>query len=193
MAIIDRVTELVSPVLVALDLDIYDIEYAGGNLRITVDRDSGVTLDQLAEATRAVGVVLDEHDPMPGAYKLEVSSPGVERRLRTAVHFAAAVGERITMKLGPHVQGDRRVQGTLDACDDASVTVRSDDGAEHHVALADITRANTVFVWEAAPAPGSAEARARARAGFANKVAAQGDPMVEAQHNTDPERKAPAR
>ncbi len=198
MAIIDRVSDLVGPVLEDVGLEMYDIEHNGGKLRITVDCPGGVTLDRLEEATRAIGHVLDEHDPMPGAYTLEVSSPGLERRLRTAAHFAGAVGARITMKLGPHVDGDRRVQGELVACDASSATVRGDDGALRQVALDDITRANTVFVWETAPKPGSPEARTRARAGHRNKAGNAPGVPDEASDDaevsqSDPERKAPAR
>lgn len=160
MSIADRITELVVPLLPAFDVTLYDVEINGGTLRITVDADGGVALDTIADVTRAISRMLDDEDPMPGAFTLEVSSPGLERRLRSTEHFAAAVGEVVSIKLGPQVEGDRRVRGTLTRVDDDELTVTSDDG-ERTIARADVTKATTVFEWGPAPKPGSPEARAR--------------------------------
>ena len=154
MAIVDRVTELLLPLLDERRLSLYDVELNGGNLRITVDGPGGVLLDDLAELTRAVGRELDEHDPMPGAYTLEVSSPGLERKLRTMEHFRGAVDEDVNVKLGPHVEGDRRLHGVLVRVEDDGVIVLDVDGEEHAVDIADITKAVTVFEWGPSPKPG---------------------------------------
>ena len=71
------------PLLSGLGLDLYDLELAGGTLSVTVTRPGGVDLDALTEASRAVSAWLDANDPIPGRYTLDVSSPGLERRLRT--------------------------------------------------------------------------------------------------------------
>ncbi len=84
---------------------------AGGVLAVTVDRAGGVDLDALTTANRAVSRALDELDPIPGRYSLEVSSPGLERPLRTPAHFARAIGETITVKTRPQVPGERRRRG----------------------------------------------------------------------------------
>lgn len=154
MSVVDRVTELVLPVLEPLGLHLYDVELNGATLRVTVDADGGVNLDKLAEATRAIGHEFDEVDPMPGKYTLEVSSPGLERRLRHAEHFAGAIGEKVNVKLGPQVEGDRRVQGELTEATDQHITVVDENGTSHELALADITKAVTVFDWGPAPKPG---------------------------------------
>jgi ribosome maturation factor RimP len=185
MALTDKVAGIVEPLLPALGLELYDIEHNGGNLRVTVDCEGGVTLEQLAEATRVVGRALDDADPMPGSYTLEVSSPGVERKLRTPAHFAGAIGEEVSIKLGPHVDSDRRVRGVLLASDDEGVVVVDELGGELSVAYADITRASTVFVWEPTPKPGSPEARARAA-----REAVSGGATND---KNDPERRAAAR
>ena len=91
-----------------------------GVLLVTVDRDGGVDLEALTEANRAVSVVLDELDPIPGRYTLEVSSPGVERTLRTPAHFVKAVGEQVTVKTRPQVPGERRLRGVLAAADETA-------------------------------------------------------------------------
>ena len=159
-AIAQRVRELVAPLLTQPDTTLYDVEYHGATLRIVIDRPSGVDMGTITEVTRSVSVALDEADVVPGAYTLEVSSPGLERALRTPEHFAGALGEEVRLKLRPGVEGDRRVAGVLSSSDDASVTVRDDDGEQRVVALADITRANVHVDWSPPPKPGSAAARA---------------------------------
>ena len=85
--VLARVRELVAPIASDLGLDLYDVEQRGGTLRVTLDTppgsEGGVTLDKLALASRLVSRELDQHDPVPGRYTLEVTSPGVERTLRT--------------------------------------------------------------------------------------------------------------
>jgi ribosome maturation factor RimP len=168
MSTIERVQSLVEPVVTGLDLELVDIEHAGGILRITidrpggdrpasVDREDGLDLDVISQVTRAVSRLLDEHDPLPGRYTLEVSSPGLERRLRTPDHFVRAVGSEVTVKTTTEVDGHRRFKGTLIAADESGVTVRSaDDGIEHVLAHHQIEKARTVFEWGPTPKPGGA-------------------------------------
>jgi ribosome maturation factor RimP len=156
MSTTERVRSLVEPVATDLDLELVDVELAGGILRITVDRPGGLDLDVIAKATRAVSRLLDEHDPVPGRYTLEVSSPGLERRLRTPDHFVRAVGSEVTVKTRAEFDGERRVRGTLVAADDAGVTVRLPDGAEHTITHDQIEKARTVFEWGPTPKPGGA-------------------------------------
>src|SRR4051812_16484976 len=75
----ERVRLLVAPLAQDLGLEIYDIEYSGGVVRVTVDRPGGVDIGQIGTLTRALSRALDEEDPLPGEYTLEVSSPGLER------------------------------------------------------------------------------------------------------------------
>ena len=84
---------------------------------------AGITLDDLALASRLVSRTLDEHDPMPGRYTLEVTSPGVERSLRTPAHFQREVGKVVAIRLADVGHDDRRVTGTLVAADDSTATV----------------------------------------------------------------------
>lgn len=148
----EAVRAVVEPVLESLDLQLYDLQTGSQLVRVLVDTPDGVSSDDLATATRILSRRLDELDPMPGAYTLEVSSPGVERPLRTAHHFRGAVGETVTIKCGPGVDGDRRVNGTLIAADDDGVTIALDDpdGTERTVLLRDIAKARTTFAWDAA-------------------------------------------
>ena len=114
-------TGALSPLLEARGLDLVDVEMQGAQLTVFVDKEGGVGLDELGEATRDVSAALDELDPMPGRYTLSVSSPGLERRLRTPAHFARAVGETVTIRIDSGTSEVRRVTGTLAAADDDGV------------------------------------------------------------------------
>ena len=89
------------PVVVEAGLELVDVELKSGVLQVTVDREGGVDLEALTDANRAVSALLDELDPIPGRYSLEVSSPGIERPLRTPAHFAKAVGATVTSRPVP--------------------------------------------------------------------------------------------
>jgi ribosome maturation factor RimP len=153
-----RVRLLVEPLVEAAGTTLYDIEHANGVLRITVQREGGVDIDVIGKLTRQISHLLDEEDPLPGQYTLEVSSPGLERTLRTPEHFAGAVGSLVTLKTRAGVEGDRRVKGTVLAADADHVTIAPvavDPGATRVLALTDIERARTVFEWGPAPKPGT--------------------------------------
>jgi ribosome maturation factor RimP len=153
-----RVRLLIEPLIDEAGVTLYDLEYTGGVLRITVQREGGVGIDVIGKLTRQISHLLDEEDPMPGQYTLEVSSPGLERALRTPEHFAGAVGSLVALKTKPGVEGDRRVKGTLVSVDDTSATVAPSDaapGVTRVIGLTDIERARTVFEWGPAPKPGS--------------------------------------
>ena len=155
----DRVTALRSelePIVASLGLSIYDLTLGGGDrptLAVLVDRPDGVDLDAIETATRTISAMLDTLDPMHGQYLLEVSSPGLERPLRTAEHFAGAIDEVITLKTRDESGHVQRVRGSLVSVDGAAITVRSDSG-DLTVALDVVEQARTVFVWGPAPKPG---------------------------------------
>jgi ribosome maturation factor RimP len=155
MSVIEQIRDLVAPVLADEGLELFDIEFAGGRLVVLADRPGGIDLDALTEATRRISAELDRVDPIPGGrYVLEVSSPGLERRLRTPAHFTSVVGSEISVKTTPTAEGPRRIKGILEQADDDGITV---DG--QRVAYADVQRAQTVFDWGAGPSPGKVGAR----------------------------------
>ena len=160
MSVTDRVRDAVEPWLAEHDLRLFDVEHAGGILRILIDREGGVDLDAVARATRAISAILDEIDPLPGRYTLEVSTPGLERPLRTPAHFEGAVGSKVTVKV--HHGEERRIAGVLSAADEDGVTVTTEAGDERRLAYADIDKARTVFEWGPAPKPGKTKKRATA-------------------------------
>src|SRR3546814_15533308 len=105
MAAADRVHEIIAPLVEAAGLDLYDLELAGGVLRVLVDREGGADIDAISKLTRATSRALDEHDPIAGSYTLEVSTPGLERQLRTPQHYAGAVGTTVKGERKSVVQG----------------------------------------------------------------------------------------
>jgi len=158
MATTDRVRALAEPVCSAADAELVDVELAGGVLRITVDRPGGVDLELISAVTRRISRLLDDDDPVPGRYTLEVSSPGLERKLRTPAHFRAVVGEVVNVRTLAGTGSGRRFKGTLLAADDDGITVAAGDAtpddAPHTLRYDQIERARTVFEWGPAPKPG---------------------------------------
>ncbi len=155
---IDRVHALVAPIAADLQLDVYDIERRGATMRVTLDTpagsEGGITLDSLSLATRLISRELDHEDPIAGHYTLEITSPGLERALRTAAHYQREVGKIVSIRLRDPQADPRRIQGVLSAADESSATVLLDDGIERIVPIADVDKARTVFEWGPKPKPG---------------------------------------
>jgi ribosome maturation factor RimP len=155
MSTVDRVREIVAPLVVAADLELYDLALDGGILQVLVDAPGGPDIAAISRLSRQVSRALDEHDPIDGSYALEVSTPGLERPLRRPEHFTAAARSGLTAKIKtkPGTDGDRRVEGTIAAADDATVTIHGSDGVERTLRYDDIERARTTFEWGGQPKP----------------------------------------
>ncbi len=152
----EKLQEIVATPLADLGIEVSDIELVGGLLRVTVERFDGtsIDIDAIAEASRIVSRELDVHDPIPGRYTLEVSSPGLERPLRIPAHFSRAVGQQVSIRTKPGVDGERRVSGLLTSANDSGivVTTATEEGpVAHTLGYADIERARTVFEWGPPP------------------------------------------
>lgn len=154
MAVVDRVRELVAPIVADVGVELYDVEFTGGILRILVDVEGGIDIDAIKVISRRSSRVLDDADPIPGRYTLEVSSPGLERPLRTRHHFEGAIGEVVKFKTHVEIEGRRRFQGTLVGADLDGFRLDL-DGAERVFGYDDVTKAKTVFEWNPTPKPGS--------------------------------------
>jgi len=157
--VLEQLQTIIEPLLVSHGLELFDLDYAGGRVIVTVDRPGGPDVGSITDATKTISRTLDGHDVVPGHYTLEVSSPGLERPLRTPAHYTWAVTRAVKLKLIPTVDGDRRLAGTLAAynADAATITVVLDEpaGEERTIPLADIDKARTVFAWGAVPKPES--------------------------------------
>jgi ribosome maturation factor RimP len=164
MDIAERVRRFAEPLVSQRGLSLYDVQHHGGTLQVLVEGPDGVDLDQLAELTRVLSLELDESDPIPGRYTLEVSSPGLERKLRTPRHFADAVGETVSIKTVAGVEGDRRLRGIVQRAGGEGIdVVVVSSGEPRRLTYDQIERAHTVFEWPAAndSAPGSKKAARR--------------------------------
>ena len=161
MALIDRLREIVEPLCLDLSVELYDLELNGGVLRVTVDQAEGIGMAAIAPLTREISRALDVHDPISGHFTLEVTSPGLERALRTPAHFVRAIGTPVKLKLRPGVAEDRRVEGMVLAADDTGVLLGpGPSGADQRrFAFADIDKARTVFEWGPTPRPSDAAAK----------------------------------
>lgn len=169
---VDELVDLLAPTVAPFGLELVEVEVRAGLVRVVVDGPEGAPLDAIAEATRAVSSVLDANDPLPGIrYTLEVSSPGVERPLRTPSHFARAVGETVTVRTLEGAEGERRFTGTLTAADDEGFVLAGagPGDAAKRFAYEDIERARTVFRWEPAERARRGAPRRAARHGTEKK------------------------
>ena len=153
MSTADRVRDLIVPLVETAELDLYDLDLNGGVLQVLVDRPGGADIDAIAKLTRSISRALDEHDPIDGSYTLEVSTPGLERPLRTPDHFARALGMTVKVKTKPGTEGERRLEGTIAAADDTTVTVLSADGTSRTLHHDEIERARTTFEWASTAKP----------------------------------------
>ncbi|MBM4360461.1 MAG: ribosome maturation factor RimP [Deltaproteobacteria bacterium] len=148
----DRVRALVEPLVTARGFGLWDIEWTGGVLRVFIEHPAqiddplaGVTLDDCVYVSRAISAALDEVDVIPGAYHLEVSSPGLDRPLRTANDFKRQVGRLAKCKLKePAPDGQMALRGTVLAASDDAVAMEV-DGKHFDVPLANIRDAKLVF------------------------------------------------
>jgi ribosome maturation factor RimP len=149
------VEELVRPVVEQAGYELVEVSFAGSGgrriLRVTVDRaDGGMDLDALAVLSEKVARRLDLEDFGDGRYDLEVSSPGIERPLRTPAHYERFVGSQVKVKTAAPVDGAQVHAGRLVAADDGGITIETQaEGLARHIAYADITSARTVADWDA--------------------------------------------
>jgi len=153
----DRLWADVESYVAAERIELDDLEVLGDGpakiVRITLDgEDLGV--DQIARVSRGISRLFDDIDPFNGAYTLEVSSPGLERKLRRPRHFEKSVGAEVKVKTFAAVDGERTHSGTLAAAQDKSFTLDV-DGTKREIPYEAVASARTVFVWETAARPGS--------------------------------------
>ncbi len=157
----DALERALAPVVGAFGLAVVDCERAARTLRVIVEGDRPLDLDRIAEVSAAVSVFLDERPELAPShrYDLEVSSPGLERRLRRAAQFARSVGQRIAVRTVATAPGERRAEGALLSADEDGFAIALDDSSTRRIAYADVDRAHTVFDWKASLASAKRDAR----------------------------------
>ena len=144
----ETVREAVAPTITELGYQIWDITYAkvgaDYHLEITIDSPNGINIDDCEKVHRAIDPILDECDPIEGFYYLDVSSPGVERELRTEEHISLSIGEKVRAKLFAQRDGRRVVTGQLTAFEDGKLTI-NENGTDVILTPAEISKLTTVF------------------------------------------------
>jgi ribosome maturation factor RimP len=144
----ETVREGIESTVTELGYRIWDITYnkigADYHLEITIDSDNGIEISDCEKVHRAIDPILDEIDPIEGFYYLDVSSPGVERDLRTDEHINLSIGEKVEIKLFAPKDGIKSVVGTLDSYDGEIVKVTADD-VEYSFAKSEISKIKTIY------------------------------------------------
>lgn len=147
---------MVAPVVEAAGLELVDVTFRREGsrrvLRVTVDREGGVNLDTIADASERVSRRLDVEGFAPGAYALEVSSPGVERPLRRPRDFTRRLGQKVKVRTSEPREKARVHVGTLVDADDEAVTIETEEG-RRTLAYGEIASARTMFEWGPAEGP----------------------------------------
>lgn len=146
-AIHDKLTTLAEPAITAMGYELVGLEYrpnkSEGLLRIYIDAADGITLEDCEAVSHQISGVLDVDDPIPGAYRLEISSPGVDRPLFKAADFERFDGCEVRIRLLSLWEGRRKFRGTLRGLRDGSAIIE-EDGVEYAVPLERIDKANLV-------------------------------------------------
>ena len=143
----DELAKLLEPAIERLGYELADLEVRlggkGGLVRVFIDKPEGIDLDDCEKVSRAVSALLDVEDPVPGNYNLEVSSPGLDRKLTKVEHFQRFEGEIVKVKMRFPIEGRRRFRGTLVSSDDENIVVDV-DGESHSLPLKTIDTARLV-------------------------------------------------
>ena len=144
----ETVREAIEPTVTELGYRIWDVTYSkigpDYHLEITIDSDNGINIEDCERVHCAIDPILDEVDPIEGFYYLEVSSPGVERELRTEEHITLSVGVKVEAKLFTPKDGRKSIVGILSAYTDGVLTITAEDG-EIALDRKDISKITTVF------------------------------------------------
>ena len=142
-----QLTEMLIPAVAMTGKELLGVEYisAGNNsvLRLYIDHESGINVDDCAEVSRQVGAILDVEDPISSEYSLEVSSPGVDRPLFSKAHFEQVIGETVEVKLGMPLNGRRKFKGLLETVEGENLIVIV-DGEDYELPLGNVERANLI-------------------------------------------------
>ena len=145
------VREAIAPTVDSLGYRIWDVTYskigADYHLEITIDNDEGIGIEDCERVHRAIDPILDEVDPIEGFYYLEVSSPGIERELKTDEHINLSIGLAVEAKLFAAKDGAKTVTGTLSSYADGKITITADDG-DKVLEKSEISKLSTLYFEE---------------------------------------------
>jgi ribosome maturation factor RimP len=144
----ETVREAILPTVTELGYQIWDVTYskigADYHLEITIDSENGINIEDCEKVHRAIDPILDEVDPIEDAYYLDVSSPGIERELRTEEHILWGVGQKVEAKLFAAVNGMKSIVGNLESFEDGKITIKNDAG-EYTLDKTAVSKMTTIF------------------------------------------------
>ncbi len=142
-----KLTDMLRPAVEETGKELLGVEFisAGNNsvLRLFIDHENGINVDDCAEVSRQVGAILDVEDPISSEYNLEVSSPGVDRPLFELSHFQQVIGENINVKLSMPLNGRRKFKGILSAIENDTLIIEV-DGIDYELVINNVDKANLV-------------------------------------------------
>lgn len=143
-----KLTAMLRPAVEETGKELLGVEFlSAGNhsvLRLFIDHENGIDVDDCAEVSRQVGAILDVEDPISSEYSLEVSSPGLDRPLFDQAQFAAVVGETVEAKISMPLNGRRKFKGKLIAVENDSLIVLVDN-EEYELVISNIDKAHLVY------------------------------------------------
>lgn len=144
----EKLVSMLSPAVSGLGFELWGVEYLGQGkhsvLRLYIDSEDGVTLDDCSQVSHQVSGILEVEEPIKGQYNLEVSSPGMDRPLFTAGQFARYVGSNVKVRLRQAVMGRRKFTAKIDAVEDDEIVLVDESGEAINIHMSDIEKANIV-------------------------------------------------
>lgn len=143
------VEELLRPTIEEMGYILWDVSYAKigteFHLEITIDSENGIQISDCEAVHRAIDPILDDADPIESSYRLEVSSPGIERELRTDAHLAASIGQVVELRFFAAQDGAKTTLGALASFTEDTISVVLPDDSEKTFLRKDISRIHTVY------------------------------------------------
>ncbi len=145
-AIVQKIEGVLHPLLESEGLSLVDITYTrergGWILRVFIDKEEGVTLDDCTHVNRELGQILDREDIIPASYLLEISSPGLDRPLKKEEDFIKYFGRKVRIKTRDYISGRRNFKGDLLGCAEGQITVKVEGGEVFSIPFSSIQKAN---------------------------------------------------
>ena len=149
-----EVRRMIEPTAAEQGISVWDVEYLKEGayyfLRITIDSEKGIDIDDCERFHRAIDPILDEADPIEGEYRLEVSSPGIERDIRLPEHYQACVGKPVCVRLFKALDGRKMIVGTLLSYDEEKAAL-SENGKTVEIPASMISKANIYYDYDTDP------------------------------------------
>ncbi len=144
----EKLARLVASAVEALGLELVGVEYfaqgAHSVLRVYIDSEQGITLDDCGRVSHQLSGVLEVEDPIRGKFNLEVSSPGLDRPLFTLAHFERFIGQAVKLRLRQPVNGQRKFKGVIEAIEDGHIQIALDDSQALELEIDEIEKANLI-------------------------------------------------